>query len=180
MPANISKYVPQRSGDMRRPLLVWGIAAASALLIVCGALAAPIFASEGYGEAARSLYGGFSVVCHQTPERSFHAAGHPLAVCARCIGLYAGFLFGALLYPLVRSLRNRETPAREWLLLAAVPTSIDFALGVLGIWENTHLSRSLTGAILGAASAFYVAPGLVDLSYMSWKDFLRVRASASD
>jgi hypothetical protein len=48
-------------------------------------------------------------------------------------------------------------------MLAAVPTTIDFALGFSGLWENTHWSRFSTGLLLGAAAAFYVIPGLVDL-----------------
>jgi len=39
------------------------------------------------------------------------------------------------------------------------------------LWENTHLSRSITGALLGAAAVFYVMPGLVDLSRVSWRSF---------
>jgi len=42
--------------------------------------------------------------------------------------------------------------------------AIDFTLGYLGIWENTHTSRLLTGALLGSVVVFYVMPGIVDLS----------------
>jgi len=90
-------------------------------------------------------------------------------VCARCFGLYAGFAAGVMLYPLVRSLGKRDTPARAWLIIAAVPTTVDFALGFFGIWENTHFSRSLTGALLGIVAAFYVVPGLVDVSQTNWR-----------
>ena len=111
------------------------------------------------------MYGGFAVVCHQISARAFHVAGEPLAVCARCLGLYAGALAGAALYPLaVRPLARGEMPARAWLVAAAVPTSVDFALGFFGVWENTHASRFLTASLLGAVLAFYVVPGLVDLS----------------
>ena len=51
-------------------------------------------------------------------------------------------------------------PARRWLLLAALPTSVDFLLGVTGLWANTHTSRALTGALVGAVAALYVVPGL--------------------
>ena len=43
---------------------------------------------------------------------------------------------------------------------------LDFALGLAGVWENTHLSRSLTGALLGLAASFYVVPGVMDLGQM--------------
>jgi hypothetical protein len=41
---------------------------------------------------------------------------------------------------------------------------VDFALGFFGVWQNTHLSRFLTALLLGAVTAFYVVPGVVDLS----------------
>ena len=66
--------------------------------------------------------------------------------------------------PLVRALRRRDFPARAWLLAAAVPTTVDFALGFFGVWDNTHASRFLTALPLGVALAFCAVPGLVDLS----------------
>ncbi len=64
----------------------------------------------------------------------------------------------------MRSLKRVETPSRVWLVAAAVPLAIDWSLGFAGIWHNTHLSRFATGALLGATAAFYVVPGLIDLS----------------
>ncbi|MCA1594754.1 MAG: hypothetical protein LC754_19425, partial [Acidobacteria bacterium] len=46
----------------------------------------------------------------------------------------------------------------------ALPTTVDFALGFFGVWENTHLSRFLTAVLLGAVAAFFIVPGLVDLN----------------
>ena len=130
---------------------------------------APVALANGYNSSAFVLYQMIARVCHQIPERAFYLEGHPLAVCARCTGIYVGFAAGVLVYPLVRSLRRGDTPARKWLLMAAVPTLFDFALGFFGIWENTHWSRALTGALLGAVAAFYVVPGLMDLSRMTFK-----------
>jgi uncharacterized membrane protein len=113
---------------------------------------------------AQVIYRAFAVLCHQRPDRSYFIDGHKLAVCSRCTGLYAGFVITLLLYPLVRSLRTTSTPPRSWLLLAAVPLGIDFSLTFFGIWENTHTSRLLTGALLGSVAVFYVVPGLIDLS----------------
>ena len=174
MPAPISNYVPQFATGGRRPLFVWASVSAAALLILSVAFAAPWLAAGGHEFSARALYAFFGAACHQLPERSFHLLGHPLAVCARCAGLYAGFAAGLLLYPLARPLGARHAPERAWLFAAAVPTALDFSLGLFGVWENTHLSRSLTGALLGAAAVFFVLPGLVDLSQMGrrrWRFF---------
>jgi uncharacterized membrane protein len=87
-----------------------------------------------------------------------------MGVCARCTGIYFGFALTLLAYPLVRSLRSTTTPARKWLLLAALPLAIDFSLTFFGVWENTHTSRLLTGLLLGSVAVFYIMPGIVDLS----------------
>jgi hypothetical protein len=50
---------------------------------------------------------------------------------------------------------------------------IDFSLGFLGIWQNTHLSRFATGALLGAVAAFFIMPGLIDLSQTGWRQFFK-------
>src|SRR6185436_6366510 len=96
-------------------------------------------------------------------------AEHPLAVCARCTGIYFGFGLAALTYPLLRSLRQITTPSRVWLFIAAAPLAIDWAIEFFGIWHNTHSSRLLTGALLGATSVFYIMPGLMDLALRNWK-----------
>ena len=180
MPAPISSYVPQFATVGRRQAFVWAAACVGALLVVAAALAAPLLAAGGHALPARAAYAFFGAVCHQMPERSFHLLGHPLGVCARCAGLYAGFAAGVLLYPLARPLGVRHAPARAWLFAAAAPTALDFSLGLLGVWENTHLSRSLTGALLGAVAALYVLPGLLDLSYTARRRAFRVGARAGE
>ena len=167
MPSSITEYVPQTAGGedprRRRALAVWCAVSALVLAVLGAVVLAPVLRAEGWAAAAQLVYLGFHAVCHQMPERSFYVGEFPLAVCARCTGLYAGAAAGVLLYPLARPLTRTNAPARGWLLAAAVPTTIDFALGVTGLWENTHLSRLLTALLLGAAAAFYVVPGCVDL-----------------
>jgi len=125
---------------------------------------APLAAANGHGGIAAGIYRAFGTICHQRPERSFFLDGHKLAVCSRCTGLYVGFLFTLLVYPLIRSLRTISTPDRKGLFLAALPLAVDFSLTFFGIWENTHTSRLLTGLLLGIVSVFYVMPGIMDLS----------------
>ncbi|MGH9969494.1 MAG: DUF2085 domain-containing protein [Pyrinomonadaceae bacterium] len=160
------QYIPQFVAD-RRPLIVWGTAVTVALLLVTLILGAPLAQANGYRILSFGIYEAFSYVCHQAPERSFFIAGHKLAVCARCAGLYGGFAGALILYPLITRLRRTDAPERKWLFIAAAPLAIDFSLGLFGIWENTHFSRFLTGALLGAVVVFYIMPGLVDLSRYS-------------
>lgn len=148
---------------------MWLIAAAGSLAVMLLIIAAPLALQTGHTFWALTIYRTFGYFCHQLPERSFFIAGHPFAVCARCTGLYAGFAIAMMTYPLLRSLRQTEAPARKWLFLAALPLALDFAVGYFDIWENTHSSRFATGALLGAVSVFYIVPGLSDLSLRSAK-----------
>jgi uncharacterized membrane protein len=160
-----SKSLTDRAAPAsRRAIAVWAGACAISLAIVGLIVGAPIAQAYGHPAIASSIYKTFSFVCHQIPDRSFHLAGHQFGVCSRCTGLYAGFAFAALVYPLARSLQRTDTPSRLWLILATLPLVIDFALGYFSIWENTHLSRFLTGALLSSVAVFYIMPGLIDLS----------------
>jgi uncharacterized membrane protein len=141
--------------------LIWLISTIVVFAIVALIVIAPLTAGSVF---ANSIYGGFAVVCHQLSERSYFISGHKLAVCSRCIGLYAGFALTLLMYPLLRPLRSVDWPPPVWLVLSAVPMTIDFALTFLGVWENTHTSRLLTGLLLGSATVFYVMPGIAELS----------------
>lgn len=153
----------------RRSVIVWAVMATLTLGFVSLIVIAPVALAHGYDLTARVIYSSFGRFCHQIPARSFDLEGHPFAVCARCTGIYFGFAAGVLLYPLVRSLKQTAAPARKWLLIAVVPMALDFGLDFLGVWHNTHLSRSVTGALAGAVAACYVVPGLLDLSRMCFR-----------
>ena len=181
MPASPASYVSPlvapRDFSVRRAWVGWVCALALTLLWVGLIASAPVAAGGGHDALAFVLYHGFGAVCHQIPERAFWLAGHPLAVCARCFGIYAGFALSVLCYPLVRSLRRTDAPARAWLFAAALPAAIDFSLTFFGLWENTHTSRLLTGAILGVGAVFFVMPGLIDLGQTRLMKFFSTAAS---
>ena len=177
MPSSISEYIPQFAvgADIRRrrALLVWSLVAGIAVVLLGAVLLAPVFRAAGWVVLSQIIYASFHSLCHQAAERSFHIDGFPLAVCARCTGLYVGAASVALFYPLARRLTRTDAPAREWLMLAALPTSLDLALGIAGVWENTHVSRFVTALILGAAVPFYVVPAFVDVSTRNFQRFFR-------
>jgi len=144
--------------------LAWSILCIATVIFVSLIPVAPIATATNHPQVALLTYQLFHFLCHQLPERSFFIAGHPLAVCARCAGIYLGFLLLLLVYPLVRSLRDTSLPHRRWLLLAAAPLVIDFGVTFLGIWENTHTSRFVTGFLFGAVTVFYIMPGILEVS----------------
>lgn len=166
MPLPAASYVPQTAPadwSRRRAVAAWLVAAGVAAAGVALIFLAPLLAGGGHGWAATFVYRAFAGLCHQQAERSFAVGGHALAVCARCVGIYGGFAACSLVYPLARGLRGTEAPARKWLALAVLPTAVDFLLDFAGLWENTHASRALTGALAGAGAALFALPGLVEL-----------------
>lgn len=172
MPVSSANYVSPfapREFSVRRAWAAWAGVLAVTLLWMSLIVGAPLAAWGGHEATAFVMYHGLKAVCHQMPERAFWLAGHPLGVCARCLGIYAGFAGAVLLYPLAasRRLRRIETPRRAWLILALLPTAIDFTLGITGLWANTHSSRALTGAWLGAWVALYIVPGVLEIARQS-------------
>ena len=164
MPEAIENYTPQTLLPRLRKQArtVWGVAFAIVFVWVTLILLAPL-AADGLNRISASLYKFFSFFCHQQPERSFHFAAQPLAVCSRCFGVYFGLFGGFLAYPFFRRLENVEPLSRFWLFAAMIPIGIDWTLGVFDVWANTHASRFVTGAVLGGACAVYIVPALVEI-----------------
>lgn len=109
------------------------------------------------------LYWAFDTVCHQNPERSFHLAGHPLAVCHRCFGLYLGFFAGFAAQGLWS--RPREIVLRRPLLIliCAAPLLVDALL--LPFWGgNVPWSRFVTGFVAAAPVAALAWEGLSQIA----------------
>jgi uncharacterized membrane protein len=149
---------------------VWAVLAAIAGFWLFVIVLPPFLVKFGYSSAASPIYTFYSFICHQIPERSLHIFGHQLAVCSRCFGVYCGLLLGLLTYPLWRAVDDIEPFSRIWLILSLVPISVDWSLTIFGIWENTHLSRFITGAILGIACGIYILPAVVEIkrNYGKW------------
>jgi uncharacterized membrane protein len=162
MPEPASNYMPLDLQKRFRvqAVRVWFVTVAIVLIWVGMIVAPPLLSPSG---AASSVYTFFSYICHQISERSLHIADHPMAVCSRCFGVYFGLLAGVVIYPLWRSIDETDPIPRYWLFLSLIPISVDWSLTVFGIWENTHISRFLTGMVLGAACATYIVPALVEI-----------------
>jgi uncharacterized membrane protein len=147
----------------RRAKAVYGSLLLLSLLWLGLIFAAPWSMAEDHHLVSMILYRALSTVCHQLPERSFYFQGFPLGVCSRCTGIYLGFVAGLLLYPFRRSVENERFPDRRWLIVSAIPMTIDFAGGFTGLFSNTFLSRTATGSLFGLVAAFYILPGFVSI-----------------
>lgn len=168
MKLTAENYIPQAVlKDLRKKAITaWIIGFSVVFVWVFAILLAPAAAANSLESVSNPIYSFFSYLCHQIPERSFHIESHAFAVCSRCFGVYFGLLAGFIIYPFFFKLENTEPLPRVWLFLSLVPVSIDWLLGVFGIWENTYLSRFSTAMILGVACAIFVIPATVELAQL--------------
>lgn len=108
--------------------------------------------SAGASPKLRALFRPF---CHGMPERCFTLDGVPMPICARCTGIYAGFLLGVFLMFAVRKLQRMRLPA--WLALALVaPLFIDGVTQGIGLRESTNELRVMTGLLAGITLVAWV------------------------
>jgi uncharacterized membrane protein len=172
----VKSYVSQTANENERrgAYFVWSVSCFVTFVWIFLILLAALAEANNFPSLSRTLYKFFSFVCHQIPSRSFHLENHAFGVCARCFGVYFGLLGGLLAYPFFRSVASIEEPfPRFWLFLAMLPMAIDWSLGFSGIWDNTHWSRFLTGAILGAVCAVFIVPALVEISQLAARKMKR-------
>ena len=132
---------------MRIPARVATPAIAAGLLI--GAVAAPLLRSH-LPLIALSIRWFYAAACHQRTERSLFLLGAPLAVCARCTGIYAGAIIGALL-------RLRTRPALFAVVVALLLNGLDISSELSGMHGNLPWLRLVLGMALGAAVGVLLA-----------------------
>jgi uncharacterized membrane protein len=131
------------------PLLVAAGATWSALVI-----AAPLL---GWS----LVYAAAHLVCHQLPARTFHLPAGPLAVCARCLGLYLGAVAGGLTAIVMGGgVARHSSAARAFLAAAALPTALTMIGEWFLHWPITNVVRFTAALPLGAAAAWLVMRAL--------------------
>lgn len=136
--------------------------AAGALAWTTALIATPVLPAPMAG----TIYAFCALICHQLPERSFHAAGAQLPVCARCFGIYAGAAAGLMTALPVRAVRRSQTRSRSpraevdpriLITLGAIPTLVTVAFEWARLGSTSNSVRAATGAVLGAALAWALA-----------------------
>jgi uncharacterized membrane protein len=146
-----------RSRLIRLYLLTSG----GAFLWIAAIVAAPYLRSRGLDQAGW-FYACFAPLCHQISDRSFFLWGFPLAVCARCFGIYTGFAAGLMIYPFRRGFDTARIPRLKMFLLVSAPIVLDTGGNFLRLWETGHLLRFLTGYLWGSLLPFYFLTGLAE------------------
>ncbi len=120
---------------------------AAAAIWIAGFTFAPLLADTLIADILYRFYG---VVCHQFASRSITLHDHSLAVCARCSGIYIGFLAGVIAVRLSPGLRNIHWRPVMLLAVSVVPMVIHVAGEMTRIIEPSLTVRAATGVWFGA------------------------------
>ena len=148
-----------KTGASPRLILLYILTAAGLTLWIAAIILAP-FLSARRSPAGSFLYSCFAPLCHQRPDRSFSLAGWPLAVCARCFGIYLGAWAGVMAYPFMRGFSDVRLPRLRTFLLLSVPLAADAVGNLSGLWSSVNVLRFLTGILWGTILPFYFLTGL--------------------
>jgi uncharacterized membrane protein len=139
--------------------LVPAIVTALAVLWTVGIVVAP------WLSAHESIFGGWLRLiyrpgCHQIADRCLDLGFGPMAVCARCAGLYLGGTL-ALAWTLARNRPCRPPPL--WLAVVAAPTVVDFVAGQLGLPSLVNWARFAVALPLGLLAGLYLGDALIEI-----------------
>jgi uncharacterized membrane protein len=124
-------------------------------------LGPPLLKHAGEKKLAEAGYSMFSKVCHQNEARSLHLEGEKFGVCARCTGVYFGFLLAAIIQLVVRTSRSKKA-RRQIFFISVAPMALDVLLNDIGILASTTASRLATGGFFGAAITWFVLPLFIE------------------
>lgn len=125
--------------------------------------------SQSYTNASYSFFGK---VCHQYDSRSLHLNEHKFAVCARCSGIYFGFMAGLLIFASLFKSIKIKNPAL-YLFFISIPMIIDILLNYFGIYTSNLFTRTGSGLIFGILSTLIIYPTYQQAFYELYNKHLR-------
>lgn len=152
------------------PLFIWLITVFICLVLISLVLAAPII-HQRWPQLSVAIYSSFAPFCHQIKDRCFLITNEPLAVCARCFGIMAGFFIALIIYPLLRSLASPKPLGPDWLIAFSLPLAVDLAGSTLHLWSSPKGVRFVIGCSWGFFLPFYFFPAIITLwlKIATWK-----------
>lgn len=157
-------------GKLNKPSLIIYISTAIGTVAWLGAIFWAPYLRSHSSPWQGLIYAIFTPVCHQIPSRSFYFFGQPLAVCARCLGIYSGFFIGVALYPFLRGFRRAALPQTKIFILVSLSIVMDTLGNFARLWETLNEVRFATGLLWGAILPFYFITGLADLALSRRKE----------
>ena len=138
----------------------WSRRALLPFVLLCTAIMVPYLWYHGFALAATVLQRLFGLVCHQDPERAFWLFGGSVAVCARCLGTYAGATVGLLC-------RVSRLLALRLMVVGVLINIADVATELAG-WHGNWLEiRFVFGLLLGGAAALVLSSSIHSVDHPS-------------
>ncbi len=132
------------------------VANISSLFFLVAAFGVPLAQAGGMDWLARPFFDFCHLVCVQDPSHSFYIEGHQMAVCERCLAIYAALGLAGLLFHLVR---YRLRPIKFWQYgLLAFPLAVDGFTQLFGWRQSTWELRLATGFLFGLGTVWYMFP----------------------
>ncbi len=104
------------------------------------------------------IYRIASFVCHQHPESTFIAGGNLLPLCARCTGIYTGFLISFLFVMITAGKKKLRCLDKKVYLLSAIILSVFILEGFLSLRKmlaTPNLLKFLLGLSGGTALGIF-------------------------
>jgi len=101
-----------------------------------------------------------SFVCHQIPERTLVINGSLLPLCARCTGIYSGFIVG-IIFHIITMVKVNKLPSLGIVTISAILILglITDGLGeYLKLWELSNQGRFLIGLFCGSSISVIFFP----------------------
>ena len=92
----------------------------------------------------------FSFLCHQDPSRTFQPGGEPLVMCARCVGVYVGFL---LALPLMAVAARLPRKLSIYLHGAFVLQVIPFGFHLI---PHGRTARTISGQLFALGVVYFL------------------------
>lgn len=142
-----------RVKPLAKGLLCLGLAfAASAVAI---AILAPLL--EFYrSPLASKFYSYLALSCHQIPSRCFWILGSNTGLCARCLGVYLGYV--SIWIILISSLRLKSLTSTNrpssYIALLLFPLILDAGLQMVSSYNSGNITRFFTGYFFGIGAGF--------------------------
>jgi uncharacterized membrane protein len=121
------------------------------------AFGVPLAENAGWQWLSKSLFAFCNLVCVQNPGHSLYLGTHQMALCQRCLAIYAVMGLLGLFFGLVR---NRLKPLKFWQFsLFCVPIALDGFTQLFGWRVSTWELRFVTGGLFALGVVWYLYPG---------------------
>lgn len=148
-----ARAAPLQSESRGNLLFLWTWWVLLPIALIGAVLAVPYFLTHHLGPVGVALQHGFALVCHQRTERCFWIFGAPVAVCARCLGIYVGAAIGLLT-------RTSRSLAMRSLMVATAINGFDAVTELAGLHGNWMGVRFGLGLMLGAVGALLISSSI--------------------